>query len=104
MDLDLRLTPDVTKFETLADTAGNVIAPTGANLRDLNGLPCRTITVTVEIGTVRYRIDGGSPSATPGDGHQVDAGQSFAVGGVGACSRLQFYVVADATLALSFGF
>lgn len=104
MDIDLRNTPDVSKFETLTGAALATISPAAANLRDANGLPCRTITVTLEVGEVRYRIDGGAPGAAAGAGHRVLAGQSFAVGGTGSCSRLQFYVVVDATLALSFGY
>lgn len=103
MDLDLKNTPDVQKFETLTGVAGDTISPTAANLV-LAGLPCRTLTITVEVGEIRYRIDGGAPGVAAGNGHQVIAGQSFSIGGTGVCSRFTAYVVADATLAVSFGF
>ena len=103
MDLDLRNTPDVQKFETVSGAAGNTISPSGANLT-LDGLPCRTLSVTVESGEIRYRIDGGAPGAAVGNGHRVTAGQSFTVGGTGVCSRFSCYVVADVVMAVSFGF
>jgi hypothetical protein len=94
---------DVRKFEILAGAAGAVIAPTAANLT-LGGLPCKTITITVESGDVRYRMDGGVPSVAIGDGHLVEGPSTFAVGNPGNVNRLQFYVIADAVIALSFGF
>jgi hypothetical protein len=94
---------DVRKFETLTGLAGAVVAPSAANLT-LDGLPCKTITVTVESGDVRWKVDGGVPSVAAGDGHLAEGPASFSVGNPGNVNRLQFYVIADAVIALSFGF
>lgn len=104
MDLDLRFTPDVTKFETMTIAAGATGSPAAANLVDGNGLPCKTITITVETGDVRWRVDGGTPTAAVGDGHYVLGPSSFAIGGTGIVGRLIFYAIADAKIALSFGY
>lgn len=94
---------DVRKFETLTIAAGATGAPAAANLT-LDGLPCKTITITVETGDVRWRIDGGVPSAVVGNGHLAEGPVTFAVGNPGNVNRLQFYAIVDAVIALSFGF
>lgn len=94
---------DVRKFELLTIAAGNTGAPAAAYLT-LGGLPCKTITITVETGDVRWRIDGGAPSAAVGDGHLAESPITFAVGNPGNVNRLQFYAITNAVIALSFGF
>ena len=103
LDFDVARGLDVRKFEILSGLAGTILAPATANLT-LDGLPCKALTITVESGDVRWRCDGGAPSAADADGHFVSGPETFSLGNPGNVNRLQFYVIADADIGVSFAF
>lgn len=62
----------------------------------------RAALISVETNGIRYRFDGGNPSAT--DGHPAAAGETILIEGIEAVKRLKFIRSggADATVQITY--
>ena len=89
-------------FETLTVSSTALPVTESKRVPGANIGRCRYLFCTVETDQVRYRLDGGAPTATVG--HLVSVGQNIEVHGEENVQNFRIIrVTADATVPMSFG-